>query len=126
MAWNYDLHKVQYPLNPRKYVVQVVSSPTTLDESQTDNLQVKFYTNFNSHSIHVSAFSHKKSQFFSSNQSCQMSSQPAAFSRNFSQILVEISQTQIESFFHIALNFGIIHITPHSPSVFHVRKWNNR
>ena len=52
-------------------MVQVVSSPTTLDESQTDNLQVKFYTNFNSHSIHVSAFSLKKSQFFSSNQSCQ-------------------------------------------------------
>ena len=55
MRWSYDLHKVQFPLNPRKYVVQVVSSPQ--DERQSDNdLQVKFYTNFDSHSIHVRIF----------------------------------------------------------------------
>ena len=36
-------------------MVQVVSSPQ--DERQSDNdLQVKFYTNFDSHSIHVRIF----------------------------------------------------------------------
>ena len=49
MTWNYEVHKVQLQPNPRKYVVQVVSSPP----SENENIQVKFYTNFNSHSIHV-------------------------------------------------------------------------
>ena len=136
MTWNYDLHKVQFPLNPRKYVVQVVSSPrSTHDESSLDNLQVKFYTNFNSHSIHVSLHFYFICKIEFSWFCFEFNSLFCEFILNrdlksifslVSQMLVEKGQTQIESFFHVPLNFGIIHIAPHSPSVFHVRKGNYR
>ena len=46
MLWNYDIDKVQ----PNNYAIQVVSSPRAMDES----IRVKFFTNFQSHSVYVS------------------------------------------------------------------------
>jgi hypothetical protein len=50
MEWTYVLQKVRLVEKPKNYVVQVVSHPRLED----DYVQVKFFTNLDSHSTHVS------------------------------------------------------------------------
>ena len=50
MQWNYEFEKVIPVSSPQNnFVVQVISSPKVQDEF----IQVKFFTNKNSHSIQV-------------------------------------------------------------------------
>ena len=51
MLWHYEFDKIYQPLETYdNYVVQFTSSP----KMQHESIQVKFYTNKDSHSFHVS------------------------------------------------------------------------